>query len=314
MFAYFYGNMSPMMVRRSQQDFYYREYTIVYESGQCFTQADAAALLADPLIEKVSVYARIESEGRLDFLVADLENSPSIVLIRGENSLGSVPDGIIIPYDHSAPLGGSVMLVQQPFRVIAQHTLSDYYIPYSRFLSLQQPIVRMVVTTAQRQDLRHDAVVDMLNSRFSNLSICTPRLYEKQDSHDSVSAILLICAVYALSMISFAFLLQHLMDSNVGHTVICRIVGASSRDIFSLTLLEGVVLCVLVDGAGLLLHRLLYRPLFSNINLSRDIVYTYGDYLLIFCLMLAVGLAVLIPFIWKYARLSPTSARRAADA
>ncbi len=312
-FSYFYGNLVSIMSTRNLQDTYYRKYTVTF--WEPVNQEMVDALLDSELVESVSVMSDFfdKNQELQRTIVAEMKNHPSAVISKGTRNPHISVAEIIIPPDATEMVGEWVMLQGREFLAIGQHTESFYYISFQDFQDMNLPIQGLQVIAKERQNFSNDRIVCLVQEIFPASDISTPEQFENMDTKNALGEILMICFVYAVSMMSFVFLLAYLLDSNLDHTMICRLVGASNRDIFRLTLLEGVSLCVLVDAGGLLLHRLLYAPLFRKINISTELVYSLGDYLTIFLLMLGVGLCVVLPFIHRYARLTPTSARCRAE-
>jgi len=96
----------------------------------------------------------------------------------------------------------------------------------------------------------------------------------------------------------------------INETIVAMIVGASKVRMTVYIFWETLLLSVGANVLGLLMHRVLYVPVFQKLNITENLSYTAADYVLILLVLLALSLLITIPFAMKYLKLSPIAARR----
>ena len=90
--------------------------------------------------------------------------------------------------------------------------------------------------------------------------------------------------IYLISILSFLFLFQYLIQENSYENVVYSLVGARKSSVVGIACME---LTLLSGGSALLaglLHAALYNPFFVHINIYGQVPYTLWDYLLCFFL------------------------------
>ena len=330
MFSYFYGNMLEYMgYRTSNDDRAYGIHNIYYETlseeeiTQVYEKIDR--IYASELIERVRVYHWFSDytngedvvEGGIGQFVlgigADLSNRLSFRVTIGNSDFTANPDGVVYPDGANKTVGDPVVIGGKTLTGIGRHNGSEYYVSYGTMRELKLPIGHIYITAVRRQDPNNDAVRAMLQELFPDCHVDAHYHGQTQANQQSVFFLSFICAVYGASMLSYMFLLRFLMDANVNHTVISRIVGAGKWKILGICFGEAVALCATVDLLGIGIHWLFYDSVFSKLNKQADLVYLPQDYLCIFLAMLAIGMVVALFFVIKYASLSPAASRRHAE-
>ena len=127
---------------------------------------------------------------------------------------------------------------------------------------------------------------------------------------DIIFEIILLCACFSLAVISFMFLLKHMLDSIMDETAISLIVGASKIRIFLISFCEIMFFSLVNSAIGILLHKLLYNSFFSKINKITTTVYLTSDYLYIYLIFNLLCAVISIFLLMRYAMLTPREARR----
>lgn len=332
MFSYFYGNMLSYMDYRTSEKRSYRSYSVDGISAEfptdeelALTMADIDRLYEDDLVESVTVeywFGRrsgggdvVDGPSSLGIwgIIANVGNDITFRVMVGNGDFDANPDGVIYPDGAGRTVGDTIVIGGKTLTGIGRHTISEYYISYQTFRELKLPVDRIVLTAAERHDPGNDPVKALLEELFPDCVIDAPTSGETQANQSSVMMLTIICAVYGASMLAFMFLLRFLMDANVNHTIISRIVGAGKWKILGLCFGEAVVLCATVDLLGIGIHWILYDSVFSKLNKDAGLVYLPEDYLWIFLSMLCVGMVVALGFVVKYAALSPAASRRHAE-
>ena len=116
-----------------------------------------------------------------------------------------------------------------------------------------------------------------------------------------------------LVSLAYSFLLYYLVDSLRTENVISRILGASKLQIIAMVLSETVVLALVANVIGVIIHSVFYDMLFVNLNLETHIQYKMGDYALIIVTLLLLSMLTAIPVLLKMLRVSPIQSRRASQ-
>lgn len=332
MFSYFYGNMLAYMDYRTSTERHYRNYSVdgisaefPSEEALARTMADIDRLYEDEMVESVTVeywFGRRSGGGDVVDgpsshgiwgIVAKAGNDITFRCMVGNGDFDTNPDGVIYPDGAGRTVGDTIVIGGKTLTGIGRHTISEYYVSYQTFRELKLPVDRIIVTASERHDPGNDPVKALLEELFPGCVINAPTSGETQANQSSVLMLTIICAVYGASMLAFMFLLRFLMDTNVNHTIISRIVGAGKWKILGICFGEAVVLCAAVDLLGIGIHWMLYDSVFSKLNKEAALVYLPEDYLWIFLSMLCVGVVVALGFVVKYAALSPAASRRHAE-
>ena len=326
MFAYFYGNLRPIMAgpdQDSDKDRHYFVYSrlsfslgkdpVVPENAIPFEKVES--LIGNPLIGEI--------EGGIEYIddshvrqgsnlwaVLHDDVAPFIKVLKGKGVFEAEdPYQIMVPQNNSKKIGDTVSLFDQSYRVVSviKTSFDAYYIPYETYRELYGGVFSMVhVIAAERQDPEQDAVYDLLQETFPGRTIArSADTYMAIDKLESDDNTVLICICFFLATLSFLSLLRYLIDSQLDASVVCRMVGASRTGVAILIFWEAFGLCAIPCGAGLLLHRLLYEPLFTRINMLSDLVYGAHDYWRMFWIMTGISLVSILPLILRYRRLTP---------
>ncbi len=314
-FTYTYGNLVDIVANARSEEVQYRGYAVT-GSGDMSVYLEPEKVLAvveNELFEEYSLYSYIEEQGLI--VMASPEKASNIRLMLGNDDLDATPNGIVLgtTNDSVGRIGDIIEVRGTELKIIGMSTKKAAIISFEQFQKMQLPIVRFTASTYKRQTLENDPAEKLLYSYFSDAMISTPKSAVQSDKLTSIRSILSVCGAYLVAMVSFMFMLRYLMDSMRRSTVVSMIVGASKFKIFSLFVLESMTLCALVAGAGIFLHWILFPSVFSRFSLNDSLIYTPMDYLSIFLMMMVVCLLVTVPFVIKYARVSPAVAIRKID-
>ena len=330
MFCYFYGNMLDYMgYRTSNDDRSYGIHNLYYETLSeeeivgVYEKIDQ--IYASDLIERVRIYHWFsENPNGKDAVEggaprgtigigADLTNHLSFQVMVGHSDFDANPEGVVYPDGAGKTVGDPIVIGGKTLTGIGRHNGSEYYVSYETLRELKLPIGHIYITATRRQDPDNDPVQAMLQKLFPECHVDAHFHGQTQANQQSVLMLSMISIVYGASMLAYMFLLRFLMDANVNHTVISRIVGAGKWQILGICFGEAVTLCAVVDLLGIGIHRLFYDSIFPKLNKQADLVYLPQDYLYIFLAMLAIGMVVALFFVIKYASLSPAASRRHAE-
>ncbi len=330
-FAFYFGNIAEYVAYRTSNEKRFRTYGVlgaqefsagVPYQGPVLEPEIAREIAENPLVEEVMVtYFDLSSPAYLHQYQAVTGNLPNIRIKKGTNDLNSLTNGIILTEADDEKVGEPAVRLGHEFVVVGKEdslglmlrTAREYKISWEAYMEMELPIYTITVYAVQRyDDPETDPVLKLLQEKFPGVEIWS-HSQQRAMERNAQWTLELIGYTYAVTMVSFLFLLRYLMDSVLSTTITTMIVGASKRKIFLISFLEVFSLCGAVNGAGLFLHWLLYPGFFSKFNLIDTIEYWPEDYVLLFLLLQAVAAVVCIPFIWKYAGLSPAAARQGME-
>ncbi len=156
----------------------------------------------------------------------------------------------------------------------------------------------------------NNRILEQLSILFPETSIADPYQSIRNDQSRNPGGVAMISGIYLISILSFLFLFQYLIQENSYENVVYSLVGARKSSVVGIACME---LTLLSGGSALLaglLHAALYKPLFVHINIYGEVPYTLGDYLLCFFLTVALSLAALTPFLATYTHRSLAEMKR----
>ncbi len=308
--TYCYGNLLPAVRNRNTADYIYRDYTVLFQNKRADI-ADILRLEESQLVE-VCIYANENYVFTYD------DRFPGRCL--GGTLELTQPNQALVSNPANAAVGSKIYLEGQPFDVVG--LVSNGYggctfISKDAFegLGYTDSIACLRVIATQRQEQGNDNVIALINDIFPYHTGVSGRFEALTATEADLSSqfIVLISINACLAIASFAFLLRYLIDSLMKDTAVCIILGATSTKMGAIILWESLLLSLAATGIGLGLHCLLYEPVFAKLNLSDTLVYRAGDYWFILLLFSVFSIITAIPSVWKYLRLSPIAARRAAE-
>ena len=316
--TYSYGNLVRVVLNRDSGDPAYRRYTIQFKETPA-SLTDIAPLLSDPLMESVMPGCALTPEqagfggGGFYYLYVYHDAYPLNIIAGTNQFTGS--DQILAPINCMKKIGDTVTLLGRTFTIIGKvQGIDDYYTSWEAMeeIGMGDSIVKILAVSAQRQAYGPDKVTKLIDAKLPHRSSISDEndRSTKKAIEDSSSEIIEILAAYLVAALSYIFLLRHLVDSMMVENIISQIVGASKVSVVVLIFWEIMVLVLFANGIGLLLHGLLYQPVFSAINISQDLQYYLGDYLRIILLILVASLLVSIPLAISYIKKTPVEARR----
>ncbi len=308
--AYCYGNLVPAVRDRNTTNLDYRSYTVSF-ANQPAAMEDIARLEENPLIEACTY------------------TNGNRVYVYDKNYLGeclggtdqlTAPDQALVSNPADTAIGSMIRVETEKFQVVglvSNGNGGDIFITEEAFTALgfTENIVRVRIIAAQRQSSENDAVVALIQEVFPYHTEISGRhvmlnATEASLSHQFMG---LITINAFLAAVSFAFLLRYLIDSLMGETAVSVIVGATSAKMGTLVLWEAMLLSFSSAGIGLLLHKLLYTPVFSKLNMTGTITYGAEDYWLMLLLFVVLSVITAVPIMWRYLRVSPVTARKLAQ-
>lgn len=320
--SYCYGNLLPLVAERDSDNAKYRGYFIAYQelgSGGSGWQP-AIESVGLETVEKLKNHPLIEScifTNDSDYVCAYDENYPKLMLSGTDQFTG--PYQTLVYEKHEANVGDIINLRGHEYEVIGKCSFGfpGCLIPYDTYVSLGygESTFRMSAVAKERYSARYpaqDPILKLLEELFpgSYRQKENAATEEQQEIETFIVELPGIVLNAFMTMLAYVFLLRYLIDSLLDETIVSIIVGASRLRMTVYIFWEAFLLSVSANGLGLLVHWLLYKPLFQKLNLAAELVYHASDYLLLLGGIVAFSLVITIPFALKYLRLSPIAARR----
>lgn len=312
--TYCYGNLLPIIANRDSDAYEHRKYTIRFDdpaTGEMLAgmshpvRSNLETFSGDPVVQGCIFRSSNISTFLGDYPFKTVSGISEFT--RAYQVLASTPAEVSV--------GSEVTLDGNTYEVIGIITDGSggqYYIPNETFIDLGyiDRVTRVTAIAAQRQDPLSDKVMSLIYKSLPQATYAGGGYEASSDMIRSNNQVPGIVINAFISIVSYIFLLRYLVDSILDETIISMIVGASKGRMTTHIFWESLLLCLIANCSGLLLHWLLYKPFFQGINLAQSLSYTLGDYTLICLLLLALSLLVTVPFALKYLRLSPIAARR----
>jgi len=302
--TYCYGNLVPAISKRNAGGSDYLEYIVEFAD----TPADIDAIekiRQDPLIRACSY-----SDGSG---VYTFDPNYPTNLLRGTVEFTD-PWQVIVPLSESRGIGDAKLLGSEVFQIIGVASGAGYMIPEETFrdMGLHQHISRVYVYAKERQPAEDDRVEALIRQSFPNATdvlsyVFVLRVHEQKDS---VGWMILITIQALMAASAYAFLLQYILSSIRKENVVCMILGASKLSTVALVFRDAVVFSVFANGIGVVLHQILYEPVFSPLNITSHLEYLPADYCVVLLLTTALSLATAIPVVLQEVLMTPTAAKR----
>ena len=315
-FLFFYGNSMADKRNMAQNSLSYRTFTLYGDRN--WTMEDLQSLwdsASGSLDVRVSHTVELPAASEYPELSvqAFLNNNAGVYFYQGQTSFTPEQlerDCAIAPSN----TGDFLNLEGMEFPVVGRthHFSNDVvFIPIRSFLEhgFSPDSVELILdATPTRKENNH--ILERLAVLFPETSIADPYQSIRADQSRNPGGVAMISGIYLISILSFLFLFQYLIQENSYENVVYTLAGAKKSSVVCIACME---LTLLSGGSALLaglLHAALYKPLFVHINIYGQVPYTLGDYLLCFFLTVALSLAALTPFLATYTHCSLAEMKR----
>lgn len=315
-FLFFYGNSMADKRNMAQNSLSYRTFTLYGDRN--WTMEDLQSLrdaASGSLDIRVSHTVELPAASEYPELSvqAFLNNNAGVYFYQGQTSFTPEQleqDCAIAPSNS----GDSLNLEGMEFPVVGRthHFSNDVvFIPIHSFLEheFSPDSVELILDTIPTR-IENNRILEQLSILFPETSIADPYQSIRTDQSRNPGGVAMTSGIYLISILSFLFLFQYLIQENSYENVVYSLVGARKSSVVCIACME---LTLLSGGSALLaglLHAALYKPLFVHINIYGEVPYTLGDYLLCFFLTVALSLAALTPFLATYTHRSLAEMKR----
>lgn len=315
-FLFFYGNSMADKRNAARNSLSYRTFTLYGDRN--WTMEDLQSLwdsASGSLDVRVSHTVELPAASEYPELSvqAFLNNNAGIYFYQGQTSFTPEQleqDCAIAP----SSVGDSLNLEGMEFPVVGRthHFSNDVvFIPIRSFLEheFSPDSVELILDTIPTRK-ENNRILERLSALFPETSIADPYRSIQADQSRNPGGVAMTSGIYLISILSFLFLFQYLMQENSYENVVYSLVGARKSSVVCIACME---LTLLSGGSALLaglLHAALYNPFFVHINIYGQVPYTLWDYLLCFFLTVALSLVALTPFLATYTRRSLAEMKR----
>lgn len=315
-FLFFYGNSMADKRNVARNSLSYRTFTLYGDRN--WTMKDLQSLwdsASGSLDVRVSHTVELPAASEYPELSvqAFLNNNAGVYFYQGQTSFTPEQleqDCAIAPSN----FGDSLNLEGTEFPVVGRthHFSNDVvFIPIHSFLEheFSPDSVELILDTIPTRK-ENNRILEQLSILFPETSIADPYQSIRTDQSRNPGGVAMTSGIYLISILSFLFLFQYLMQENSYENVVYTLAGAKKSSVVCIACME---LSLLSGSAALLaclLHAALYRPLFAQINIYGQVPYTLWDYLLCFFLTVALSLVALTPFLATYTRRSLAEMKR----
>lgn len=315
-FLFFYGNSMADKRNMTQNSLSYRTFTLYGDRNWTMEDLqslrDAASGSLDVRVSHTVEFPAVSEYPEL-FVQAFLNNNAGVYSYQGQTSFTPEQleqDCAIAP----SSVGDSLNLKGTEFPVVGHTRHFDnnvVFIPIRSFLDHEFSLdsVELILDTIPTRK-ENNRILERLSALFPETSIADPYQSIQADQSRNPGGVAMTSGIYLISILSFLFLFQYLMQENSYENVVYTLAGAKKSSVVCIACME---LSLLSGSAALLaclLHAALYRPLFAQINIYGEVPYTLGDYLLCFLLTVLLSLAALAPFLTAYLRRSAAEMKR----
>lgn len=187
--------------------------------------------------------------------------------------------------------------------------LADAYIPYNTYKKLEFPVDEITMTmpvlpTSEENKKIVTEIVrgfsDMdIDVSIEDLGFWTAAVESAENTQKSYSIVIM-----AIIFCVFVFLMKYMMERSLYETVVFGTVGADSKQLIIIMLIENILLVLPTSVLGFIVYDLTKDILFKDLMIAPNYIYTFGDYAFIFVAMLVVSIVVSLPFYLFYLRKS----------
>lgn len=300
---YCYGNVIPLVANRYVEGYYYMEYLALFENTPPSLEA-IQTLRKDPLIRGCIYHDE-------NNVYAFHEDYP-IEIVHGSSEFTG-PYQVIVPPIQGKVIGERIDIYGKEFEIIGISSFG-YYIPESTFLELigMEDVVTVNVYASKRQYPENDRVDALIRKTFPNMEELSGQIYATRasEARDYEAWMTLITVQAFAAVLAYAFLLRYMLKSLKKENVVCLILGASKLQTAIIIFRDALSLSVLANAAGLVAHRILYKPVFQGLNVEKSLRYNINDYCLILLMMVLLSLIVAVPVVLQETVSTPLVAKR----
>lgn len=185
------------------------------------------------------------------------------------------------------------------------------FIPIQTFLENQISVNAISYVFAGFPSMGELAAVNQeLIARFPGATIVNPPDRFEGLLKQDIYAIQLICVIFLFCVLFFLILMQYMVRQNAPEYTVYGLVGARRLHVWVVILLQNLLFffCAFLLAASL--HMACYSFFDIWLNFTPGVTYTLREYLLLFGILIVITVIAQLPFIWRFTRKNPITARR----
>ncbi len=297
MFTYVYGLVMQMNERDGAPDIY------AYPVEEGAIELSIAKSAVEKGKADIDFYASVDedasevtlSEGVTfeEVSIRTRENLSFFTYATGDAESLASSGTVIVPAELcTAKIGDTVTLNGVALKVVGTSYIPAFLVSEATFTAsgFEAELIS-ADTSVRRVDKTADALAAVLGDGYA-VDVLTEGFDE-----NSKNTFMIIVLIYALSALSFLYLMISIYDSSAYEFNVYEILGATRGK--TLTVLGAVMFIFLaaLSFASEAIHAILYRPLFSRLNMVEGFSYTFGDYFTVFAVSLLSVYTVVFVYI-----------------
>lgn len=307
-FAYFYGN-TEFMQRANDTKLSNRKYLVSLQEPLSYDSEELRKLYNSEFIDSIRIINNSYEDIFFSLCTCIKGDVPSgtasgrTEFREGEN-YSIVPDSL-----SKFRIGDTVVIDNIEFTVIGTAVLDSHISNYA-FAELDLDVHLIEIYSAEKYRPGQDGkLINHIITSLTDSNIDYIKTPDVTKNSDILFEIIALCVCFSLAVVSFMFLLKYMLDSIMDETAISLIVGASKLHIFLITFGEIMCFSLISSAIGVIMHRILYEPVFSKLNKIESTTYLASDYFYIYVIFNLLTAFVSLFFILRYASLTPREAR-----
>lgn len=237
------------------------------------------------------------SGGRLEFTDEERKGESYVAILPANNSkLGALAS----EYTHEGNtykavgwyVGGNAMIIPEELFVKSGFSIKGVTIYTSKILS-----------TSKRREL-----VQAITEKYNVRTIYSPASIDDIYKENTKPIIFMLTAGFMVMVFVFGYLIRYLVLAGKNESVIYRLTGAGNGEVIALALLENLIVNVVLAVLSVVIHAVLFEPVFRRLNFY-DVKLSIYDYLIIIGITTVFSFAAVFPHVVKSVRSTLISSR-----
>lgn len=284
MFTYMYGIIAQLNEKDGLADIF-----LYYTSGEKLTSEQIDKKLSNYTV-RLDCYTLINIDNShvgdnnylQEFSIRAKDSLDMIYTSTGTADDLAESNSVIIPTDiKDVNIGDTIVLNGKTLTVVGSSSIPAFVMS-KETLEANGFIPDVISIDAANKDIR--SILSFLYSDFDNYAI--ENVSSTGLNETSRTTLITVIIIYSLCVLSFLYLMISIYDRNAYELNIYEILGATRK--VTKAIIGGVVFVFLAFSSLLsqIIHRLLYKPLFSKLNVFGEYYYTMSDYLILFFITL----------------------------
>lgn len=308
-FIFFYGNSLSDKAKESNNYPEYRTFTLSFGKGRTIKPEEIQHIKAngsmaqDIIFQHKTEILLDENNPESNLMIASLvNNNRDCYLYEGKRSFDENEqnqDVAIVPLI----LGDidTITVEGTNYKVVgttANFLENTIFIPFNTYVSRKLPTKEILWRFSHIPTLSENNVtLAELSNTFPDAFITDPYENIQRDKSKRPQNISTISVIYFISMISFLFLFEYMVEQNSYESTIYYIVGAKKGAVVSISLVELFFLSAVSALLGCLIHAFFYQSFFVKINIYENLSYEFADYIMCCIIIILLSMIALIPFL-----------------